>query len=165
MIVAVDTKIKTYSPKIKAKRNSRAFAIQSLYAYDIWQNYGLNDSSQLIIDILDVNKVDVLNELEITPAQQFNKSYFVKIVKGTIKDLNLIDDKVALYISKDWKIERLPKLIKAILRVAIYELINTTEIGKVIIIDEYLEIAKLFNHDGEVGFINSVLDNFIKEQN
>ncbi len=161
MIQEAATKTKFYSPKIRAKINSRILAVQCIYAYETWLYHSESvDINQLVIDVVSINNLDLLN---LKTNDPIDKKYLLKMIRGVVADLSALDQKASLYIAHNWKIERLPKLVKNIIRLGIYELINTKEVNKSIIIDEYLEIAKLFKHEGEVGFINTVLDKFAKD--
>ncbi|KIE05595.1 hypothetical protein NF27_DP01390 [Candidatus Jidaibacter acanthamoeba] len=161
MTQAVDTKTKFYSSKIRAKRNSRILAIQCIYAYETWLHHlDSIDINQLIIDVASINNFDLLNS---TKKDPIDKKYLINMIKGAIASLKELDHNASLYLAHDWKVERLPKLVKNVIRLGIYELINTKDLDKLIIINEYLDIAKLFNHEGEVGFINTVLDKVSKE--
>ena len=64
------------------------------------------------------------------------------------------------YLSKDWKIERISKVDKAILYTGITELKINSSLSKNIIISEYIEIAQQMC--GESNFINKVLDKYSK---
>lgn len=151
-------KTKFLSKKIIANRNSRILAIQGLYLFDI--NPDL-DYSQIIFDLLETHD---LMATDLKNFQEYNKKYLISLVKNTLAQLNIIDEKISQYLTKEWRLERLPKLVKAILRIGAYEVLNPSEVQVNMLIDNYLEIAKIFDHSGEVGFINSILDKILKEE-
>jgi N utilization substance protein B len=146
-------KTKFYSPKIKAKRYARTLAVQALYTYETY-DYNI-DPSELLIDILAVNDYNLPSPEEKKPI---DTKYLMQLVKGAINNLPNLDQKAGTYLAEGWKVERLPKLVRNILRIAIHELLTNTTLKPSMIINDYLEIAKLFMHEGEIGFINSVLD-------
>ena len=59
---------------------------------------------------------------------------------------------------KNWKLSRIESLIRAILRISVYELIHEDDIPKKVIFNEYIEIAKFFFDGEESSLINAVLD-------
>jgi transcription antitermination protein NusB len=61
-----------------------------------------------------------------------------------------------------WPSHRQPPVDRAILRLAVYELINTPTPSKVVI-DEAIELAKAFSTSQSAAFINGVLDSILKE--
>jgi N utilization substance protein B len=61
-----------------------------------------------------------------------------------------------------WPSHRQPPIDRAILRLAVYELINTPTPPKVVL-DEAIEMAKAFSTSHSSAFINGVLDAILKE--
>ena len=68
------------------------------------------------------------------------------------------DQIIENYLTKDWKIERISNVDKAILYTGIIELKLNSSLSKNIIISEYIEIAQQMC--GESKFINKVLDKY-----
>ena len=62
-----------------------------------------------------------------------------------------------------WSLSRLPKVLEALLRAAISEMISYPETSTGIIISEYLKLAESFNISKENSFINAILDKVHKE--
>ena len=60
------------------------------------------------------------------------------------------------------KLNTMDKLLLAIFKVAIFELMFQENISKKIVISEYLMIANRFFEDSEIGLLNGVLDNLQK---
>lgn len=58
---------------------------------------------------------------------------------------------------KDWPVERLPQLDVILLRLAIEELQHQPGVPKAVIIDEAVELAKLFSTEDSGRFINGML--------
>jgi len=63
--------------------------------------------------------------------------------------------------AKNWRIERMPAIDRAILRLAIAELRTTGTPAKVVI-NEALELAKKFSSEDAAPFINGILDAALK---
>lgn len=66
--------------------------------------------------------------------------------------------------SKNWKISRMSVVTRSILRLAIYELLNTKTPPKVVI-NEAVNIAKKYGDDNEPKFINGILNRIAREEN
>ena len=119
-----------------------------------------------------MDKEDVFNNFS-SPDLQFldfenkiknkniNKGYFLKIFNNFVKK-NSIDEMISSNLNGEWKIDRLPTVITAILSVAISEMSLFPKISINIIVSEYLEIAESFHKIEEIKFINPILDK-IKE--
>ena len=65
---------------------------------------------------------------------------------------------------KDWTIDRLSKVDKAILRMGIYELVYT-DTPEVVSINEAVELANEFSDEKVKNMINAVLDSIYHEDN
>jgi N utilization substance protein B len=70
--------------------------------------------------------------------------------------LTRIDDVIAQH-SIDWTLERMPAVDRAILRIAVYELVYGDGVDAPVVIDEAVELAKSLSTDASPRFINGVL--------
>lgn len=61
-----------------------------------------------------------------------------------------------------WKLERVGKVERAILRLALYEMRYDEEVPEKVAINEAVELAKKFGADASAGFVNGVLAKFTK---
>ena len=59
--------------------------------------------------------------------------------------------------ARDWALDRMPALDRAILRLAIFELMSRPEVPVAVVIDEAVELAKRFSTDDSGRFVNGVL--------
>lgn len=59
--------------------------------------------------------------------------------------------------ARDWPLERMPALDRAVLRLAVHELLSRPEVPVAVVIDEAVEIAKRFSTDDSGRFVNGVL--------
>lgn len=94
------------------------------------------------------------------------KNYAIKIAEAFQRNHDEIDNMIKTY-STGWDFERLVKMDKDILRIAISELLYVKEAPMKVIVDEALELAKKYSTDDSAAFINGVLakvivDNGIK---
>ncbi len=81
---------------------------------------------------------------------------------GITEHVDQIDDIIARF-SRNWKIERLALVDKAILRIAIFELKFGKEVPPKAAIDEAIELAKKYGGVDSSLFVNGVLDQVLKE--
>jgi transcription antitermination factor NusB len=65
--------------------------------------------------------------------------------------------------SKNWRIERMSKVDRSILRLGVYELLYLEDIPPKVSIDEAVELGKRYGTDESGAFINGVLDNVFKQ--
>lgn len=72
-------------------------------------------------------------------------------------------NKIANKHMKDWNIERLSKVDKAIISLGIYELLFT-DTPNIVAINEAIELAKLYSDEKVVKMINGILDNIMHSE-
>ncbi len=65
--------------------------------------------------------------------------------------------------SVGWKIERLPKVSLAIMRLAICEILYVPSIPSGVSINEAVELAKKFASQEDASFINGILGKYVRE--
>ena len=127
-----------------------------------------------ILFIADIDEISVLEALEhaksgVLDNDEINENK--EISDEAVKIINFINDNMAKIdelISStlvNYTIERLNTVDKAIIRLATAEMLMG-EVDSKIIIDEALEITKLYSDTGDhkaVGFNNRLLDNISKK--
>ena len=138
------------------KSSSRLFAVQILYEME------LNDKSYELI--LEAFSDDYFLELEkINNNGKPNKNYIEKLIKGVSNNQKEIDELISRNLTNR-KLSNLDTLMRSILRISVYELIYEFKIPKKVVLNEYIEIAKLFFNGEEPSLINAVLDVILKDQ-
>ncbi|MCG8572870.1 MAG: transcription antitermination factor NusB [Spirochaetes bacterium] len=132
------------------RREARIISFQSLYAYDF--------EKKPLIDIL---KFDWLTDNPTPDTLEYAK----KIIKGTIDHLEEIDNMIQSHL-RNWALNRISLVDKAILRFSIYSLLFDPEkIADKVIINEAIEIVKLFGTQDSYKFVNGLLDAIKKNKN
>ena len=91
------------------------------------------------------------------------KNYVLKIA-NTYKEHGEEIDSFIKKFAKGWDIERLVKIDKDILRIAISELLFIDGVPVKVIIDEALELAKKYSTDDSASFINGILGKVVDEK-
>jgi len=91
-----------------------------------------------------------------------NTSFFRKLVEGAWAAHDRHDDIITGALKEGWELNRLESVTRAILRAALYELLET-ETPSAVIINEYLNLGHSFFDETEVSFINGVLNTVAKK--
>jgi len=78
------------------------------------------------------------------------------IVEGVLENRKALDAEIAA-LSPEWPIDQMAKIDKNVLRIALYELRITRDVPPAAIIDEAVELAKLFGSEAAPKFVNGVL--------
>jgi N utilization substance protein B len=83
--------------------------------------------------------------------------YLSKLVNGVMEHLEEIDQLIKANLEK-WSIERLATVDRNLLRIAVFELkYEHEEVPENVVLDEAIEIAKLYGDHQSSKFINGVL--------
>ncbi len=97
-------------------------------------------------------------EGDTVPESGYVRDTFV----GSVEYAKTADEKIELD-SKNWKAARMSGVTRNLLRLAIYELMNTETPPKVVI-NEAVNLAKKFGDDAEPAFINGILNRIAREE-
>lgn len=90
-------------------------------------------------------------------ADPEGKPYADAIVRGVADNLGGIDEKVTAA-SQNWRLERMSRVDRNLLRLGTWELMFRADVPRAVILDEAVELAKAFGTDESSGFVNGVLD-------
>jgi N utilization substance protein B len=82
--------------------------------------------------------------------------YTETVVRGVSGHTTRIDDLIASHLL-GWTLERLPAVDRAILRVAVWELLHADDVPEPVAVDEAVRLARELSTDESPGFINGVL--------
>ena len=90
------------------------------------------------------------------PERQASWLYARDIVDGVIDNRDAIDEQITTF-SKDWSLQRMPAVDRALLRMAAWEILYNDEVPVAVAIDEAVELAKEFSTDDSGSFVHGVL--------
>jgi transcription antitermination protein NusB len=83
---------------------------------------------------------------------------FEELVQGTTERQADLDGTISGALAAEWPLDRLEAVLRAILRVATFELAHRIDVPVKVVIAEYVDIAHAFFAGKEPGLINGVLD-------
>lgn len=122
---------------------------------------------------------DGLLEVELTPERftelgaeialyaQFpnekQASYIRELVRGAYAHGPELDDYISRY-AVGWSFSRIPRMATAIMRVAMYEVLYMPDIPNAAAINDALEIAKGYESQEVVSFMNGILGTFVRAE-
>lgn len=120
---------------------SRSIVMQTLFEWDFRQKE---------------NPFDIAKRHFKLFGDDTDQEYINCTIKGVMRNLAKIDSKI-VHAAPEWPIEQIASLDKNILRLAIYELLFTSEIPPKVAINEAVELAKTYGSDNSSKFVNGVL--------
>jgi N utilization substance protein B len=129
---------------VSARSKSRKRAVDAVFAADIRK----------------ISPLQLLAEVETLAADRQNQEpifdYAREIVTGVVEHHEQIDDLLETY-SQGWALDRMPTLDRAILRVAVWEILYNSEVPDAVAVNEAVELAKELSTDDSGSFINGLL--------
>lgn len=90
-------------------------------------------------------------------ADPEGKTYADAILRGVAENLESIDKRVTAA-SQNWRLERMSRVDRNLLRLGTWELMFRSDVPRAVILDEAVELAKSFGTEESSGFVNGVLD-------
>jgi len=130
---------------VTPKQRSRARAVQALYQ---WLTSGG--------EIVQIEQ-QFLNQKE----GKISKSFFSNLILNIPKNISVLDEIIEPSLDRDFS--ELGPTEKAVMYLAVYELKFQTEVPYKVVINEAVELTKLYGADGAYKLINTSLDKIAKE--
>ena len=93
---------------------------------------------------------------DVNPDVSQLNPYSVVVARGVTEHTAHIDDLISAHL-QGWTLERLPAVDRAILRVAVWELLHADDVPGPVAVDEAVELAKQLSTDESPAFVNGVL--------
>ena len=131
--------------KPSPRRKARELAVQAIYSWQLSKN--------AVSDI----EINFITE---NSKRRFDIEYFQLLLRGVTN--NVVELDLAISPHVDRPIDDIDHIEKAILRVGVFELSSCQEVPYRVVINEAIELAKLFAADDSHKFVNGVLDKAVK---
>ncbi len=131
-----------------SRRRARRFALQVLYALD------LNPDAQAVELEGALQEYAQVFEVELDePTREFARL----LVQNTVQHQSEVDDVIAAA-SRNWRLERMSRVDRNILRMSTCELRHGEGVPLKVVINEAVELAKRFGTSESPAFVNGILD-------
>lgn len=91
-----------------------------------------------------------------TPGDAEGREYADELVRGFATLREQVDEAVRAA-SDNWRLERMARVDRNVLRIATYELMDQSKVPRSVIIDEAVNLAKKFGTEESGKFVNGVL--------
>jgi N utilization substance protein B len=97
-----------------------------------------------------------------TPGDPEGRDYADAAVRGVLDELTAVDD-VIRKASTNWRLERMARVDRNVLRLGAWELLRSKDVPRAVILDEAVELAKRFGSEESGSFVNGVLDRIAED--
>ena len=131
---------------MKTRTKARSIALQVLYEVDI----SGHQPGQVLVA-----------RFENLVMDETLKQFISQIVSGVVKYKQNLDEFIADF-APDWPIDQVAVIDRNLLRITLWELAVYRKTPVKVVVNEAVELAKLFGSDGSSRFINGVLGGFIE---
>ena len=129
------------------RHQARESVISLLYAKDI----GNNDIQKYIDDILEDKKI-----------RNKQKEFALSLYNGVTKNIETLDEAINKHL-KEWKINEIGAIERAVLRLGAYEILFT-DLDDAVVINESIELTKSLASETAPKFVHAVLDSIVKDK-
>ena len=133
---------------VSTRRDTRILSLQILCEVDT-----VNHDVEIVISQIRHN-----NEISSKDDQ-----IVCKLVNNVLENLQQLDNMIITYASS-WPINQMPVVDRNLLRMAIGEIEWVTSTPNKVVVNEAVEIAKIFGSERSPSFVNGVLGSFLTEK-
>lgn len=130
-----------------ARRKGREAALQILFQRDA-SGQSAGDTQRLYWGTL--------------AAGEEGREFADALVEGVAAEAEAIDRRIT-EVSANWRLERMTRVDRNILRLATYELLALDDVPRRVTINEAVELAKRFGTEASASFVNGVLDRIARD--
>ncbi len=110
---------------------------------------------------LDSTELPVEEAIEHVLEEQETDTFLEQLVRGTIEHKEQIDAALEEKLEK-WTLSRLPKIERTVLRLSVYELLYMQDAPERVVLNEAIELCKVYGDEKSSKFVNGVLSKFTK---
>ncbi|WP_301098975.1 transcription antitermination factor NusB [Otariodibacter sp.] len=127
--------------KVSPRRRARECAVQAIYSWHISQNE-IEQIELSFVSDQDMKGVDM--------------PYFRKLLRGTVEHIEDVDLSLRPFLDRDEN--EVDPIERSILRMSAYELQYELDVPYKVVINEGIEVAKVFGSDDSHKYVNGILD-------
>lgn len=142
-----------------SRKKAREIVLCLVFEKEYQKDMGCEKLYQDLVELAESG--DDIQELK-KNLTEADKEYIQKTFFGVYENLEQIDDIISGSVI-GWKYNRISKISMAILRIAVYEIMNAGEdVTPSVAINEAVELSKIYDDSKAYGFVNGVLGSVAK---
>lgn len=147
--------------KSEARRQSRIWAVEAFFSF-LEHGDGKNweDCLSHVLNCVETRIKTNTDEKSIKIETVREDDFAKELIKTAVENLGKIKVVIRVF-APDFPIEKIAPINKSLLILGLSEM-KFLGTPPVVVINEYIELAKLFAEEKSAGFINAVLDSFRK---
>lgn len=144
------------------RSNAREIAVHMIFSL----SFGNQSAQELLDSQLTHERFRELAEdmpLYARYPNEKQERYIRELVQGVFFHSPELDDCISRY-AKGWSFARIPRMASAIMRTAMYEVLYMPDVPNAAAINEAVEIAKNYEPQEVVSFLNGILGTFVRTE-
>jgi N utilization substance protein B len=130
------------------RRNARELVLKVLFQIDVGK--------------LPPDEVLETSFEEVRPPVE-EQRYVQEMVQGIVREAGELDGIIG-GLAEGWRLDRLARVDKNVLRAALYELIYRPETPVNVVINDAVEVAKKYSTEDSGRFVNGILGSFLRRR-
>ncbi len=141
--------------------NARELAIHLIYS----QGFTGEEPEAVVAARLDKAYYKLLaeeNEVYVERPSRGQMSYLDTIVSGVANRQEELNEKIRTY-AIGWDVSRISRLTRAVMQLAIYEILFVEDVPTGVAVSEAVRIAKKYDGDDTGAFVNGILGSFARD--
>ena len=133
---------------MRKRTQAREIALQALYQYDLERK--ADNKARKNVEDFEPFLVNSTADAEV-------RQYARTILDGTLSSLDEIDKRISA-VAENWKLSRIAPVDRCVLRIALFELLESADVPPKVAINEAIDLAKRFSTEQSGSFVNGILD-------
>ena len=144
------------------RRRARETALQVLYQLDLQPELPVDEALARFYAVFEGDEPAPSEAARDPEAAAEGREFAERLVRGVHRELQAVDARIARA-SRNWRLERMGRVDRNLLRIATYELAFCDDIPAKVAINEAIEVAKRFGAHETPAFVNGILDRVLEE--
>lgn len=143
------------------RTNAREIVVHLIYGI----NYTKESADEAIVTRFAQDYYETLHEENDIYADRPNQkqmTYINQVVRGIEAHQEELDNYIAKY-AIGWHIDRISRLARSIMQLAIYEILYVNDVPTSAAVNEAVELTRKYEDEDMVAFVNGILGSFVRE--
>lgn len=124
---------------------------------------GGEETLQMVYDELRAEGVPGVEAIRDNEPGAADRAYITRVLDGVVNHLDELDREIEAA-SRDWRVERMPRVDLTILRLATWEILHEEDVPGSVAINEAVELASRYSEPASGRFINGVLGTILRRK-
>ncbi len=133
---------------MRKRTQAREITLQALYQFDIQRQ--IDESVLCGVDDFEGFIVKSTDDPEV-------RDYARGLLVGVLGSLRELDEQIAS-VSENWRLNRTAAVDRCVLRIGLFEMLESPEVPPKVAINEAIDLAKKYSAEQSGAFVNGILD-------